>query len=590
MNRTLIIILLLIISSCLAQKTLLEQDPRTEALITQGKRFMQTKAYASAAQNFEEAAARPFSHATTAAIYLAGLAYYYEGDDFFASQRFNTILEEYPKSKYVEDAKYHNGLIQVESDREENQSIGIEALFQVWEKGKDRNLSVSAKNAILQNLFYDVDLRLIDQLYHRSVPKRKTTILEAWCYRLVQTGQTAEAQTRYVEYLTENGAASPYLDRMLAEVPTMTNKMDPDIIKIALFLPLDLEDPRTVYGKTLPASGFVLEYYEGIRKAIETYSQYSHKKIFLRVFDTRNKRDTLLTIRHLETMEQMPPDVIIGDIYNFQSEVISKWAEAHATPQIVPLSPAKSLTLGKDYIFLAHPSLETHGVRMAEYAVNELNLQKVAIWTDLRSTTELMTEGFIRTMESYGREVMRIEIDSTFEEGADDQIPGLVRSMASAGIDGVYLPIVDNQETSNLILSKMSYDGIEVAVMGSPHWWKRYNIIDRDLKESYNLLFTTTSMIRTQSPEYRSFYNEYLREYGFPPEDFAIQGYDLGMYLIKMLDIYDYSAGVPLTTHLRTFPAFESIHLNYYFGGSQSNQMVNIGQFREGGVVNVNRE
>ena len=591
MNRTIILLLLLIISSCLAQKTAVEQDPRTEALLTQGKRFMQARSYGAAAEQFEEAAARPFSYATTAAIYLAGLAYYYQGDDFYAQQRFRTLIDQYPRSKYIEDARYHNALIQIDSDQEENRLPGYESLFQLWEGSRDKELSVSAKNALLQNLFHDGDIRSVERYYYRAEPRRKLTVLEAWCHRLMQAGRIEDARSRYDDFLFRGGEKSPFLDRMLADAPDMRRYTESDIIKIALFLPFNLDDPRLLYMKELsPESGFVLEFYEGIRKAVESYSAHSHKKIFLRVFDTRNKRDTLITQRHLANLETLYPDVIIGDIYDFQSEVISRWAEAHATPQIVPLSPAKSLTLGKDYVFLAHPSLETHGVRMAEHAVNVLGLKKVAVWTDLRATTELMADGFIKTMESYGKEVMRIQIDSVFKQGAGNQIPTLVRSMGLARVDGVYIPIVDNEESSNLILSKMSYDGINATVMGSPHWWKRYSIIDRELKESYKLLFTSTSMIQSQLPEYREFYNAYLSEYHLPPGDFAIQGYDLGMYLLKVLDVYDPTVGVPLTTHLRTFPVFRSVHLDYYFGGSQSNQMVNIGQFREGGVFSVNRE
>jgi ABC-type branched-subunit amino acid transport system substrate-binding protein len=312
----------------------------------------------------------------------------------------------------------------------------------------------------------------------------------------------------------------------------------------------------------------------------------AEKKIFLHIKDTF--RDSARTQEHLAYLDSLRPDLVVGEIFNQQSRVIGEWAEATGTPQIVPLSPTPSLAEGKSYVFLAHPSAAGHGSYMATYAFEQLKLNKVAVWTDQRRQTTELAEAFSSTFDTLGGEVIPLIVDSVYSDSAREEIRDLVRSLRFQQVDGVYLPIQGNQEMAGLILSQMRIADLNVKVMGGPHWWQQYENIDRELKESYELLFTTSYMNDKADPVYQTFYQNYLKAYQFPPSVYGFHGYDMGMYVAQALDGFDYRNGQSLAAYLRNYPAYQGIHLAFDFRGKQQNQFVNIGKFGNERVEKVN--
>ncbi|MEM1223413.1 MAG: hypothetical protein AAGH40_11670, partial [Verrucomicrobiota bacterium] len=139
-------------------------------------------------------------------------------------------------------------------------------------------------------------------------------------------------------------------------------------------------------------------------------------------------------------MNNFYPDLVLGSIFNTQSEVISRWAEQTGTPQIVPLSPSANLIDDKQFTFLATPEVQVHGRVMAEYARDSLGLEKVVVWTNQTKSTDLMAQAFTETFQQLGGMVFSIPIDPDYEV-AKDEIPDLVRALKFQEPDGVYIPI-----------------------------------------------------------------------------------------------------------------------------------------------------
>ncbi|MDX2246841.1 MAG: ABC transporter substrate-binding protein [Bacteroidia bacterium] len=564
-----------------------EEDVTASSLIAQGKSHLESRQYYQALEVFEAAALRPFNQSTTAAIYLSGLTCFRLADFRRAGEYFAAIVETYPESRYLDESSYHIALILLREKNDRKNRAAVEGLLDIADRTYDKNLSGDAIDRVRNFLFYEASQSFVENLFETGPGSHRMIFLEALCYHLIEAGQREEARIKYENYQMRFGESeSLFLKRLFGE-EEVVKFIDPDVIRLAMFMPLFLGDYDLYSLDKLPAkSQLATEFYEGFQTALREAELQGNKKIYLKVFDTR--RDTVVTRSQMEELSLLQPDIIIGDVFNNPSKIIGEWAEIHRTPQLIPLSPSDELVEEKTQVFLAHPSAETHGRSLAHFAWDSLRLNRVAVWSDLQKSTEILAQSFSQTFDTLGGEIIRLEVDSFLSNNAEKNIYSLVRSLKFQQVDGVYIPIMGNQEVAGLILSQISALGLSVKIMGSPHWWQKYENIDRELKESSELIFTTSYMEDKQEREYQRFYESYLKEYQMPPSAFSVQGYDLGMYLVALFDQYDYRSGESLAGFIRRFPVYHGLHIDIDFQEKQSNQFVNIAAFREGTVQKVN--
>ncbi|MFK7922340.1 MAG: ABC transporter substrate-binding protein, partial [Bacteroidia bacterium] len=355
--------------------------------------------------------------------------------------------------------------------------------------------------------------------------------------------------------------------------------------RVALFLPLYLNRPSIAYLDEIPNQSVrSLEFYEGIRLAIEDFNRNNPKQLYLKVFDTQ--RDTNLIKIQLNELERLQPQLILGEVFAQSSAVISNWAEINETVQLIPFSASSAMTLNKNYTFLAHPAAETHGIRLAEYARNELTLDRVSVFTDNGYGAEQLMQGFCQTFIDLGGTIDTLRFSRDFEDAKED-IPRLVNKVRGGG---VYIPITGNEEASSLIVNLLKRDGKDnIALMGSPHFYSRYEALDRDIKEDFNLIFTSSYLPNKISKEYQDFVFRYRSRYNLPPTEEVVQGYDIGRFLIDRIKNYNPSMPMSFDSYLRLASSVKSMHVNFDFDREQTNQYVNIGQFTEDGITILNK-
>lgn len=568
-------------------------DQEAEQRIEQGKQLLKARKYVEALDAFTLAADGDWHRGTTSAIYLAGLAAYYADYQDVARDRLTTLVQDYPKSRYVEDARYHLSLMQLGKPRAAEQLQALQDLLDLAaQTGSDR-LSRNVRDQVQQFLF-DQDQFSPEQwerLYEAAPQGLRKDVLEPWLYQMAQPSKEAalKAQARYQTHLSGGGSSSAFLDKLFAELeeePVRT-AFEPQIARIALVMPFYWDNQTAIFNQRLPeGSALGLEFYEGFCLGVKTYADSMQRQVFFRAYDSQH--DTTTVRRILGSLDTLRPDIVVGDLYNSESRLLSEWAEAHQIPQVVPLSATQELVEGKSFTFLAHPAAYTHGARLAEHAWYNLGLTRVSVFTDEGPGTADLAAGFMTAFNDLGGTIDTLRIDPTYKL-AVKQIPDLVRRIVNDGTGvGVYIPLMGKEEAAGLIINLLRQRNKEVTVMGSPHFRSRYNTLNREIKERYQLIFTTSHLVDGQDEAFQRFYNQYLKQYFLPPSETAIQGYDLARFLLGVLDTYDPSIGVPLDTYLRVAPEFEALHIDYDFKSKQSNQDVNIGQYRMEGLIKVN--
>lgn len=594
MNRLLFISLLFFSSCSLFKQATLAPDPRTDSLILEGKQSLRQGEYMDAWDSFEVAREREFNRSTTAATYLAGLSAYELSYDDIAEARFGEIIKDFPRSKYVDDARYHHALIQLRKGGSiQNEFSGLDELLDLAQHARDSRLKSMALDSWRNHLFRYADRDLLET-YTRTAPSSyQPYIMEALIYRILNQDGPLVAQTRLNAFKDEGGKLTQWLlESFPADQPTVISK-DPrweeeSVLKLALILPFQLNQlAYPSYLQEIPQNQVrPLEFYEGFSFAVSEFHAMSNKRVFVDVIDSR--RDTVRTSQLFSRLDSLGIQCVVGDIYNAQSRVLSRWAESRGVPQIVPLSPSPDLVAEKKNTFLANPIAQTHGKAMAKYAFDRLGLRHMYIFTDGSSSTQELLSGFRREFIIKGGTIDTLLFSRNFEEVAVKQIPDLARSIPAEDFQtGIYLPIMGNEEAASLILNILLQQGKQLPVLASPHFRSTYSSISNEIKSSFDLIFSTSYLTDQQDLAYKNFYQSYLREYGLPPSEYAIQGYDLGRYILQQLNVYNPSSGMDFSSYLKVAPPFQTIHLPYQFSASQSNQAVNLGQFSDMGIIRL---
>ena len=573
--------------SCVGSRTAsgLAADSEAMALIRVGKKYMENENYTQAIKVFRDASLRPANQFTTMSVYLNGLANFYDGNWNQAANILQDFEARFPKSKYLDDAKYHKGLAQMQSDNYLLQEKGLDQLFDLSKGAKNSELKTLAEDQAKSFLFYRMTPENLQRYSEHVSNAYSQYVWEAQAYNLVKSERLVEAKSFYDSLKSSRRASSDFLDNLLDE-RRLERVQKNSVLKIALFLPFNVKYTTVNMLDEIPRqSRLALDFYEGFLTALENYEDSTGRKVFVKVFDTME--DTMSVDQYLMELNGLNPQGIIGGYEREVVEKVSEWSESRQVPYFIPFSPYSYLVEEKQYSFLMSPSIEMHGRRIAEHAYQQLGLRKVAVWSNQQEISNKMASGFQEAFLAQGGEVQLYLIDSVFAEGAEEEIPTYVREMKREFFDGVYIPINNDEESANLILSLISKEEMNLVALGSPRW-RNYQYISKDLKESFNLHITTTNMYSMESPEYQAFYQTYLKNYYYPPSDRSLQGYNMGRYYLSLYSGYLYDQ--PFTSFVKDGPFSPGIQQSFFFGGGQVNQYVNIAKFADGILVKENKD
>ncbi|MFN0203127.1 MAG: ABC transporter substrate-binding protein [Bacteroidia bacterium] len=555
------------------------RDNGATEMVSMGKRYLKNNNYTQAIKMFEDALSRPYNQSTTAAIYLSGMCYYYLNDLKNAGLYFNQVITEFPLSKYGEEAKYHLALMRVAQQEELIIGKGMEELLRLHQDAVEGEISKECLNSFKYHALNTCETTTLENLYNQVPEALKKDILEILCYRLVSDNRKADAKKLYTAFKNE-GKDSNFLSILLAEKKKITKIEDKNIVKIAVFLPLFIDGTNVealAKGEIPEKSQVALDIYEGLQRSIEEYSAKGKKRVYLKVFDTQ--RENTVVEKQLQELETLYPDLIIGEIYNKQSRVIGDWAERKGIPQIVPVSPTGSLVAGKKNVFLLRPSAAVHGKRMAEHAFMRLGAKNAVVWNDRKSSTKEMVTGFKNTFEALGGTIKMIEIDSIPQKSING-VPYYIGQMGNPDI--VYFPIA-SADVMGAFLTGLGSK--RPRLMMHPDV-EAVSSVEREVKERLGILYTNSYLPNEDSNDFVKYYNEHLSKYNIPPSENNLRGYDMGSYLLQVID--DAPDMQNLSKYLRESPRYKGILIDYNFDGEQDNQAIHIMKFSGGGAVKVN--
>lgn len=281
-------------------------------------------------------------------------------------------------------------------------------------------------------------------------------------------------------------------------------------------------------------------------------------------------------------------DAIIGPLFSEPASRMAQLSEEYQIPMLAPLANSDSLNLNYNYTFQMNPTFEVHGKKMAQFAVQDLRLDTLAVITEKGSLGRNSALAFRHEAERLGANISYyIEEDfaSTgydFGEVTDvftsDQ--ALIDSLNITQSDAVFAPFTGEAATTmmNLLMNNLEAMDGNVIVLGTEEW--EYAPLTDYQREFFDVYYTQSYVQNPDTSSINLFTNDYETRFGTEPDRFSRIGYDTADYLFRSLE----TAGNPdyLGRAMRNAPIYNGLAFRVFFDGRRVNQHLFIRSLSEG--------
>jgi ABC-type branched-subunit amino acid transport system substrate-binding protein len=281
--------------------------------------------------------------------------------------------------------------------------------------------------------------------------------------------------------------------------------------------------------------------YFGIQTAVEEFNaNHPDKKAFINY--SRTNVDSVQSediLNHLIWNKDV--DVVIGPLFSNVAKSFSDLAEVYEVPVITPLANSDSLNIANNYMFQTNPTFAVQGKKMAQYAVNSLGLDTVAVLAEMDALGEASALAFRHEAERLGAFVQHFFLNDLESDGYDisEYTAYLSKTdtlVPSPGLKAIYAPFTGAAAPTLIrnLLTDLEASRSDYILLGSEEW------ADTDLE---NTRLPETSIHYTQSFEIRygetdveEFASNFRLRFQTEPNQFAFIGYDVAKLVLSTLN------------------------------------------------------
>ncbi|MBD3346890.1 MAG: ABC transporter substrate-binding protein [Chitinivibrionales bacterium] len=472
-------------------------------------------------------------------------------EDFTVARRMiNIFKKKFPNSDYLPRLYYAEGIALAKA---EEYTDAVVAFSQAVKGGVSETLeqhSFDNVELICKRAFTNRELQLLADRRGMAVPI--VEILEYYIiYKSYSAGQTARAE-KQAEDFRRDFPRSPYLEK----IKNLSGRMKRDRrgkIQVGLLAPLSGYDAEI--GKSIV---------RGVQLAIEDYQKKNMTEFNLVISNTKgNMVETAQKTLELADDHNIP--LVIGPVLS-QTAVVA--ASVLRERDVVMLSPTATddgiAKLGSN-IFQMNVTIGALGIRLARYAVENLNIREFAILSPLSEYGQLMSSKFKREVERLGGEVVAEEY---FDEGAHDfraqfvnlrtvmaerrrealavergmeyvnsrsarRADSLYQADSTIEIGGLFIPA--ESEDAVKVAAQTYFHKIRTQMLGSTGWHSAATILDGK-RYVNDAIISTNFDINANNQRWTDFKNRYKKKYNAEPGRVAALGYDAAELIITALN------------------------------------------------------
>lgn len=286
-------------------------------------------------------------------------------------------------------------------------------------------------------------------------------------------------------------------------------------------------DPYYIYPRSL---NFV-EFYEGFLLAVDSLKQLG-LNLNLYVYDTANDTSRIKEILNYPMMENM--DLIIGPIYNHELKLVSEFSRKNQIKMVSPLWDNLQLVDENPYLFQITPSYAAQMDKYVEYIsqFKDKNLILVHDGDSLHYDNIQLVKD--KLFANFSDSVLA---NIQFKEVIFKDSINVLEHAASNEIENIFIvPSNDEAFVTNVVtkLNTLSAFNYSVKVCGLSRW-QRFKNIDTEYYFNLNLCISTPYFVDYTKDNVKKFILKYRKTFRTEPQQYAIHGYDIGMYFLSAL-------------------------------------------------------
>ncbi len=549
-----------------------------------GKELFNDGKYALARETFKpiipKNSANPFSEYAT---FYGALAAYYDGHPAAAREMLLQSRERFPTWSKHDEVQYWLAKIYFES---EDTYLALNALKSV----KDKEVKEDADKMTYHFLHTNHDVFEIKAFYE-DYPEN--TVLG----RVLAEKISAQPLKEQDKDLLNELIRKFDLDADKLKIAAVEETVYKETYRIAVLLPFMVEE-LNANDRRRP-NQFVLDFYQGLRMAIDSLSEKEGISLEMYAYDT--KRDSITTSRILGKPELKTMDLIIGPLYPQPAELVSQFALDNKINMVNPLSNSVEFTGNNPYVFLFNPSVATIGEVSAEFAYDSFGEGPGLVLIGETRNNRVMGEAFADTYNEKGGELLMVRqidkdnsreiLDILLAEGAmikdisNDEEEENELAIARDSLSFIFVAS-DNSLIFSKVISAVETRGDNVQIIGSSAWLE-IPVVKYEVFERLKTHFYAPSYITYNSPAYRSFRSRYVKKHRTPPTEYAAKGFELGVFFGNNLDKF---GKYPQTAWNKEGRQSGILTEGYLFTQSQDNQLVPFLEFGDDGLEVIIRK
>lgn len=302
---------------------------------------------------------------------------------------------------------------------------------------------------------------------------------------------------------------------------------------ISLILPFGLDHltPGASYtAVSLQQANLALDYYQGFKLALDSLTSqgYNYK---LQLYDSKDESAQVHSLAYNPTIRVS--DLIVGPVFPDGIKTFTAVLAGPRKPILSPLSPAGPATFRNQNLITAIPPLDCHTMVVAEYINNHIKPKKIFILRSGYSEEDKYILPFKKAIDSLSKSHIIIN-QLTVIHG---QLASIVPQLSSTEQNVFVIP---STSQAFLTVTLRSLDSLAklypVTVFGHPDW-EKFTFLKAQLLQRLNTHITSTDRVDYKSAATSAFLSNYRKTYHLEPSDYAIKGFDEGLYFGRLLGV-----------------------------------------------------
>ncbi|MFW5774780.1 MAG: ABC transporter substrate-binding protein [Chitinivibrionales bacterium] len=506
-----------------------------------------------------------------------------KGDQKYFDQLFKVYRDRFPNSAYMGRLLYLRG---VQLARDKKHQDAVVAFSQAYEKG----IPSSLNKLIADNVHLICRKVLtIDDLSRLTVKDLHGRVAEIVAYyefrRLYKEKQGFRAKRKAEEFL-QKYPSSRYRSEA-REIVNRSRTSDRNQVAVGLMAPISGYDADI--GKLVV---------RGVQLAVEQHNRKGGLQIKLAISDTRgNMIETARKTRELVDGFDVP--AIIGPILSSDAVVTASMVMDRDVVMITPTATDEGIALLGPTLFQVNVTLGMLGRKIAQYAMENINIKEFAIISPHSEYGRVLTEAFTEEVKKRGGEIIAeeyfeegttdfrmqferirsnilarrreqmtvdqgVSIDQVHQTAYEDSIKYLDSTLS---VGGLFIPA--ESEDVVMIAPQAAFNRIRTQLLGSNGWHSSKTILDGK-KYVNDALISTSIEIDMSNPEWTQFVRLYKDRYGSEPDKVvAPLSYDAANMLFEAIgSADDLEDGKEIARRLRAIQNYTGVSGAISFHGT----------------------